>query len=394
MPKTLTSLLNTASKYWWLTALFFGAFTARVHFFQSDPAWDKSYNVIDIEIFSPAAKSLLLGDLNNVYADPRNQGGVLHLLTVGLVDKVAEVFSLGTAWAAWSVVLCSLFLIAAGLLADRISKAWASNHRPGLASLFTVLLLITTDTVYRIYQYGHWGHLFVGVLVWAAAGNVIKQPSPRGAFVAGILCGIATGFEPAAIMVAGIVVLISRWRERLIFLLGGAAAVLLIWLPFVLQPNFAMSEFKWDGNGYTLWRLIGISDFNYTIRILQAALAFTIVATCCVFIKRRGWDKETSSALVVLTVALARCITDVMFTPYYFLIPLIVIAAFFGNMLIRRDLRLLALIVFSWFPLWLSMSSATIPNSSLWPLMAMVSTLTVLSLRSVYIVDGRILKTP
>lgn len=390
MPQRLKFALTLASKYWWLSALFLGSFTAAQHFSDMESTWVFPGNVVDLGIFGPAARSLLRGDFAAVYESPENQGAPIHLLTVGAVDQLAQLTSVRFAWLFLAVVLCISLLLAAGKIAS-ISATKFHYAKSSRAALITVVALIATDSVSRMYEYGHWGHLFVALCVGASAA-LLRSSSPlRNIVFAGVLLGLATGFEPVAVIGVGIVVLAPSVRVAMVYLASAGIVSLLIWTPFLLQPAFAMTQMTWQGDPYTLWWLLGIDDLNYFVRFIQAALAIVIIGISVDFLRRLNLKVSLFGTLVAMVVALSRAMTDVQFVAYYYLIPLIVVATLIVPLVLKKDLRAVLLITLAWLPLWFSLTSVIIPRTSAWPALALVSVLLSFKMPAVYIVDGRLI---
>jgi hypothetical protein len=256
----------------------------------------------DLPYFAHAARTLLSADWADTFADPTLQVGPLQLLVVALGDRLG---GMGALDYVIGLGLTALAVLTAGrLLRGRKQRAgWQL-----LAGLAVVLLGLTAEA----YSYGHPAQVAIP-LIWVLAaidardGRTIR---------AGILLGLAAGFEVWALLGASLLLLAPA---RLIvrgFAVQMAVTVALF-TPFVLAGDFRMFDYSWRVEGWTLVRFLvpAGSEFPWGLRLLQGACALGVGAGLAFALRRT----ERALWAVPLGIVAVRMLLDPTLYSWYWL---------------------------------------------------------------------------
>jgi hypothetical protein len=257
----------------------------------------------DLPYFAHAARTLLSSDWADTFADPSLQVGPLQLLLVTFGDRLG---GMGALDYIIGLGLAALAVLTAGRLLR------CRNHRAVwqlLAGLAVVVLGLTAEA----YSYGHPAQVAIPLLWVLAAIDARDGRTIR----AGILLGLAAGFEVWALL--GVPVLLLAPAGRLV-LRGVAfqmAVTLALFAPFVLAGDFRMFEYSWRVEGWTLIRFLvpAGSEFPWGLRLLQGACALGVGAGLAFALRR----SERAFWAVPLGIIAARILLDPTLYSWYWL---------------------------------------------------------------------------
>ncbi|MFI5897907.1 hypothetical protein ACIA5D_48285 [Actinoplanes sp. NPDC051513] len=256
----------------------------------------------DLVDFAAAGDLLLQGRLGEVYASAWNQAGPAQLLISRLLMIGAAPD--GTPWPPIVALWDAAFVAGAMWLCARLSRPVADVRREAVAGLLA-LLWVCAPMPWN----GHPAEILTPVL-WAYA--IVLQRRGRDLAAAGLLAlGIA--LAPWGILAVPCLLAAARparaVRTGVIAVAGGVAC----YVPFALTGHFAMFRITWTVGGRTLASLLGITEFTWWLRPVQAAVVALGVAAIAWRLRR----SESAFAAVPLAAGLLRVGTDPVEHPYY-----------------------------------------------------------------------------
>jgi hypothetical protein len=253
-----------ASLLAWLLPIAAGAVVAALG--TRDPA--------DLPYFAHAADRLFSRDWANTFADPSLQVGPLQLLVVGAGDRLGGMAFLDYVL---GVGLTALTVFTTGrLLRGRRHRA-AFQLAAGLA-------LVALGISAEAYSYGHPAQVAIPLLWVLAAMDARDGRTLR----AGALLGPAAGFEVWGVLGAPVLLMAPAARLVVRGAVVQVAVTCALFLPFVLEGDFRMFDYRWKVEGWTLVRLlvpVG-SDFPWGLRLLQGAAALAVGVAVAMGLRR------------------------------------------------------------------------------------------------------------
>lgn len=265
----------------------------------------------DYTTFATAGRALLQGNLTAVYADRTVQAGPVQLAVAGafgLLDRLwqgvgADVLrSTGTVAALW-------------LLMAVISRMRQRLSLPASRSLELViaLLALVWDWAGNQSALGHPAEVIVPLL-WLAAGMAVLDGYPVRA---GLLLGFTTGWETWALLGVPVLLLNPAWSGRWRAAGVSIAVAAAIWLPFLIQPHFAMTSFRWQVQPGTPDALLLGAHHPFTTWMRAVQLLGAIAVG--VAVARRWQGRPEGPFLVALAVVWFRLWLDPLQFGYYWL---------------------------------------------------------------------------
>ncbi len=271
---------------------------------------------IDLHLFDTLGRAVLAGHLSAAYASPINQGGPLQLIAAAIVPLSA--FHSGTI-IALNISSGVVIAIASMWLIRCLRRSFAL---PSSAPHELTAGLITAAWI--VGGYGvrcHLAELTVPV-AWMFAGVAAR----RGRWAqAGILLGLATGFEAWGLLGIPIALLADQSSRAIRSAAIMIATAALIYLPFLLSGPFEQPKYRWPIFNGTLVHLLWphATTFGWAPRLLQGALCLGIGCIMTVALRHRAgaiW-------LVPLTILLTRLLLDPVQIGYYWVAPQITLIA-------------------------------------------------------------------
>jgi hypothetical protein len=257
----------------------------------------------DLSYFAHAARTLLSSDWADTFADPSLQVGPLQLLVVALGDRLGGM-------AALDYVIGLALTVLAVLTAGRLLHG--RKHRAGwqlVAGLAVVLLGLTAEA----YSYGHPAQVAIPLLWVLAATDARDGRTIR----AGIVVGLAAGFEVWALLGAPLVLLAPGARLIVRGFAVQIAVTVALFAPFVLAGDFRMFDYSWRVEGWTLVRFLvpAGSEFPWGLRVLQGACALGVGAGLAFALRRT----ERALWAVPLGIVAVRMLLDPTLYSWYWL---------------------------------------------------------------------------
>ena len=263
----------------------------------------------DIGYFAQHGDLLLSHDWRQTFADASLQAGPLLVAGLALLGKCAALLgtSRGTIASPFLHVLLTVSAAwAAGLpLADRPA------HVRSRARVAVAAAVVLTGMTHWAYWYGHPAQILIPVS-WIAAGRLSRDGR---AVAAGAILGLGAGLETWAILGLPVLLLAPSIRRSAA---GAAVAVLtvaLLFLPFVVEGEFHMFDYRWligGGTPVSLFLETG-SRFPWALRLVQGAAAVSAGAAV-------AWRLRTSLAAlwaVPLTVVVVRLLLEPTLNMWY-----------------------------------------------------------------------------
>jgi hypothetical protein len=281
----------------------------------------------DLPYFAHAARTLLSTAWADTFADPSLQVGPLQLLVVALGDRLGGMSALDYVI---GLGLTALTVLTAGrLLRGR-------NHRAAWqlsAGLAVVLLGLTAEA----YSYGHPAQVAIPLLWVLAAIDARDGRTIR----AGLLLGLAAGFEVWGVLGASVLLLAPAARFALRGFAVQVAVTVALFAPFVLAGDFRMFDYSWRVEGWTLVRFLvpAGSEFPWGLRVLQGACALGVGAGLAFALRRT----ERAFWAVPLGIVAVRILLDPTLYSWYWLgletLTLLAAVDLFANARLRLPLR-------------------------------------------------------
>ncbi|GIF20322.1 hypothetical protein BJ973_001772 [Actinoplanes tereljensis] len=248
----------------------------------------------DLADFAAAGDLMLHGRFADVYATPWNQAGPVQLL-------VARILLIGGS--AGTPALPVIGLVGAALVVGAMWLCRGSLRRELFAGGLALLWVLAP-----LPWNGHPAEIAIPLL-WAYAIGL--QRNGRHLAAAASL-GLGFAIAPWAILgVPGLLAAAPFGRAVRTGVLAVAFGVG-SYLPFVLTGHFAMFELHWAVGAGTLWSPL-ISEVTWVTRLVQAVVVSGGVA----LIALRSRRDPRAVALVPLSVAVLRVVTDPVQFPYY-----------------------------------------------------------------------------
>ncbi|MBT0767540.1 hypothetical protein KIH74_01305 [Kineosporia sp. J2-2] len=283
----------------------------------------------DLVRFAAAGDLIVHGRLDRVYADPWMQAGPLELLASWAFfpfdhQHVRRYVVTGPDGQIWLRLLTGAAIVAAVLLAVRCLRSTLDLPRSAPAELLAGLTAVLLAVPYQFWMGGHLAQTGAPVMWVAGACLVVRGRTTS----AGLVLGLATGWEPWGLLAGGIL-LAERAPARL---LAGCAALtvgaLACYLPFVVTGQFAMFGLDWQIRPGTPVHALfpGLTGFGWPLRLLQGAAAGAAGAATALLLGRRR-DLVWAAPLAVLVV---RLLLDPLILSYYWGPFLIAVVAGLG----------------------------------------------------------------
>jgi len=262
----------------------------------------------DLTFFIQSAERLYSGGWAQTYSDPALQVGPLQLVVLGALDIVADLVGISSTrliGALFGAVVVALFWLIARRLLDGRGGRWALTA----AVLAPVALSYTFDA----YRDGHPAQAIVPLL-WVLAGIQLRTGR---AWLAGVLIGVAAGFEVWGILGVAILVLAPRPLDAVRAFAVATLVPLALLAPFALAGDFGMFEYRWVVNGDTLLSLLVEpgTAFTWPLRVLQGAAAL-LAGAAVAWSLRRSAAALWAAPLALVAVRLA---LDPVRYPWYWL---------------------------------------------------------------------------
>lgn len=255
--------------------------------------------------FAVFGSRLLSGDLAAVYADDWNQAGPVQLAVAAVARAVGD---LGSPVLVQVPVMVGLFALVAWMV-RRLSGSPTGGER---AALLAVAALAVTRAVQPAWVDGHPWPIVLAALWIAAAGQVRAGRGGR----AGALVGLGCLLEPWAVFGVGLLLVVSGPRRVRLVGAGVAVAVAAAgWLPFLVQPGFAMFAHEWQTRVGSVWELLGWPVLGWPGRVGQALLVAAAAWVGAVVLRRFGPAWQAWGFTVALVTV--RFATDPVYWSYY-----------------------------------------------------------------------------
>jgi hypothetical protein len=281
-----------------VAAVFFAATAAAA--VQSAHAWTGN----DFRIYGIAGRTMLSGAWLHAYAHPLVQAGPLEL---GLDGTLYRLSPWPVAMALVSDLLVAvLFVVAVRVFAGRKALPLAVACAGALA------LGIVTNP----YTLGHFAEP-IGAILWLFAA----RDAQRGRVLrAGLLVGIAAGFEPWGILGIAVLALAPDLRAAVRGAAVAGGVLLVQFMPFALGGHFHMLDYRWHVTGGPLRLVMPGHSFGWPERVLQAAITLAIAG----LLARRVRGVGAAVFIVPAAAAIVRLSIDPMGTYYYWDAPLVI----------------------------------------------------------------------
>jgi hypothetical protein len=158
---------------------------------------------------------------------------------------------------------------------------------------------------------------------------------------AGLLLGLAAGFEVWGVLGAPVLLLAPAARLALRGFAGQVAVTVALFAPFVLAGDFRMFDYSWRVEGWTLVRFLvpAGSEFPWGLRVLQGACALGVGAGLAFALRRT----ERAFWAVPLGIVAVRILLDPTLYSWYWLgletLTLLAAVDLFANARLRLPLR-------------------------------------------------------
>lgn len=251
----------------------------------------------DTWLFVRAGRTLLSSGWSHAFADKAIQAGPLQLALFG---------SLGRSQGALAAVLAA----AAALLVTAAARS-AGVSRPRVLAL-AGLAAVATGFTTHVFDAGHPADGLVPLLWILAAADARRGRTGRAALVV----GLSAGFETWGVLGIAVLALAPSVRAaaRGVVLAGAVAA--LLYLPFILAGDFAMSDYRWSIAPQSLLGHVFATGtaFGWPLRLAQGAVALAVG----VAVARAARSSAHVTWLVPMSVVLVRLALDPIDHGYYF----------------------------------------------------------------------------
>lgn len=262
---------------------------------------------VDFSIFGPAGADLLAGRWSDIFGDPLLQAGPLELLPWGLLQVLGVAGGLG-----WTLALSVCAALTAFLTALVLRPTLAADLRSSVLAAVGTLVLALAGPVAASWNLGHPSEVLVP-LMWVVAGRLALRDRP---VLAAVLVALSSGFEVWGVLGAPVVLLAAR--PRLVrSAIGGAAALALLWVPFVVAGPFQMFSFAWGVSDQSLIHLLqpGATAAPWSWRLVQSVLA--IAAGSAAALLLRGRNAAWGPWVVTAAAVAGRLVLDPVLAGYY-----------------------------------------------------------------------------
>jgi hypothetical protein len=247
----------------------------------------------DYDLFHRAGQGLLSAGWSHTFADPSIQVGPLQLVLFG---------SLGH-WVGFVIapVLAALLVAAAHAVGVRDRQILA------LAGLVSILTGLTSSGI----DSGHPANALLPLL-WIVAACQARRGRT---VVAAAIIGLGAGFETWGILGIAVLALAPRLRSAVPAAALAAAIAAAMYLPFILEHQFAMGSYQWQVAETSLLSYVvdAGTPIGWPLRIAQGGCA--LVAG--VSLARYGRRSPHALWLVPVVVVIVRLLLDPMDNGYY-----------------------------------------------------------------------------
>lgn len=242
-----------------LLAATVGAALLAVH--TSGPSVDGPY-------FTAAGRSLLSGSGLHAYAARGLQAGPWQVAGFGLLSRLTDLVRLPDD--ATFAVLSSLASTAAVIAGVRWLRRRCGLSASPVAELLAGVLAIGWQLATSVYTSGHVAELVIPI-VWVAGAGIARDDR---VLVAGLLIGLAAGFETWAVLGAPVLLLAPTWAARAKAVAALMAVTAATYLPFVLAGPFRMGDATWAVSRHSLIHAIdpNLATFPWTARLVQSVV--------------------------------------------------------------------------------------------------------------------------
>ncbi len=272
--------------------------------------------IIDYGTFGPAGAQILTGQWSSVFDDPSIQAGPFELGFWG----VPWLFGVNTVagWSVFFIIAGAAASIVFAAVVQRAVRDSAGEWSTPLAVACAVVAALIGSPVAAL-SAGHPAQLAVPIM-WVAVGLLARRGRP---LAAAVLLGLTTGWELWGILGVPLLLLAPRLDARTVWrsAVGGAAAIGLLFGPFLVLGPFSMFGFAWPVYSGTLPYLLApdAEQFPWVLRLAQAALSVAAGAAVALVLRRR----RDSLWLVPLTVCSVRLLFDPVALHYYTVAPVL-----------------------------------------------------------------------
>lgn len=294
----------------------------------------------DYDVFGGPGADLLTGRWGGLFRDPVIQAGPFELALWGVPHLLGVQGVAG--WSAAYAVLSLLLAAAVALVVHRVVRGRTPDAVP--IALGASVLVLAVGVVTTSVTDGHPAEVAVPLL-WIAAALLARGGHPLGA---GLVIGATAGWELWGLLGAAVLLLAPARPVRALLwgAAGAAAAVALLFGPFVALGPFRMFEYHWlvrSGSLPALWLAPGHDTFPWQLRILQGGLALAASAVVAILVRAA----DDAVWLVALVACAVRLVFDPVLAGYYFEPPVILIAVALALAVARRSIvdGLLALLL-------------------------------------------------
>jgi hypothetical protein len=262
----------------------------------------------DYGVFTGPGSNLLHLHWDRVFDDPTVQTGPLTLVVFGAWHLVMTGLGLAPSVIMGLTVLALCFNNAACAIAVTRVLSRPDPVRRGLSMGIVGLLALANGAL--TLDDAHPTHAAIGLL-WVL---VVRAAQRGAAWRAGLLLGLACGFDSWAVLGIGALVLLPSLREGLRALVTTGAVCLALWGPFALTGHFRSASMTWNAvPGSLPFVLFGSADLPWAYRLIQSLAVVGLSAL--VATRLRGW-RNLAWLLPAFVVAL-RLATDPMNYTYY-----------------------------------------------------------------------------
>jgi hypothetical protein len=247
----------------------------------------------DYALFHRAGRGLLSGAWSHTFADSAIQVGPLQLVLYGSLGRMVG------------------FVVAPALAVLLVSAAHAVGVRDRqvltLAGLVAIVAGLTSSGV----DSSHPANALLPLL-WIIAAS---QARSGRTVIAAVIIGLSAGFETWGILGIAVLALAPRLRTAVPAAVLAAGIAAALYLPFILEHQFAMGSYRWHVSDLSLLSFIvgpGTS-IGWPLRIAQGGCA--LVAG--VAVARFGRRSTHALWLVPVAVVIVRLLLDPMDSGYY-----------------------------------------------------------------------------
>ena len=258
----------------------------------------------DFRIYGVAGRTMLSAAWLHAYANPLVQAGPLELALDGTLYRLSR-WPVAMALVS-DLLVAVLFVVAVRVFAGR--KALPL----GVACAGAVALGIVTNP----YTLGHFAEPIAAILWLFAARDAQRGRVLR----AGLLVGVAAGFEPWGILGIAVLALAPDLRAAARGAAVAAGLLAFQFLPFPLGGHFHMLDYRWHVTGGPLRLVMPGKAFGWPLRVLQASVTLALAG----LLARRVRGVGAAVFIVPAAAAIVRLSIDPMGTYYYWDAPLVI----------------------------------------------------------------------